>query len=56
MQQSEASDMKEIIKKRFNLPNYTSINGETSAIINDDDMGDLKGYEEKGYIQIRIKS
>lgn len=41
------------IIKRFNLPSYISVNGETPAVIAASDMEALHKAEQLGYIQIR---
>lgn len=43
------------IRRWFNLPSYTSINGETPCEVNEDNLEKLKVFEEKGLIQIRYK-
>lgn len=47
--------IKERIINRFNIPNYTTVNGETPCEIKEEDMRDLLETENKGYIQIRNK-
>lgn len=48
-------ELKKKIRERFNIPNYTTLNGETSCEIKDEDMELLRETERKGYIQIRNK-
>lgn len=48
--------IKRRIRERFNIPNYTTINGETTAEIRDEDMELLRETERRGFIQIRNKS
>lgn len=49
-------DTKERIRIKFDLPRYTTINGETEGIINDDDLQLLQECEKRGFIQIRKKN
>ena len=44
---------KAAIVKRFKLPHYMSVNGETPAVIAASDMDALFEAERLGYIQIR---
>ena len=46
---------KQKIREKFNIPEYTSINGETPCNIRDEDMELLRECENRGFIQIRIK-
>ena len=46
---------KQKIRERFNIPEYTSINGETPCNIRDEDMELLRECEYRGFIQIRVK-
>lgn len=48
-------ETKERIRIKLNLPRYTTINGETEGIINDDDLPLLQKCEKRGFIQIRKK-
>lgn len=43
------------IRKRFGIPRYTSINGETEACIREEDMPLLLECEKRKFIQIRNK-
>ena len=43
------------IRKKFDLGNYVSVNGETPADISNKDMDLLVETERRGYIEIRIK-
>ena len=45
----------EKISDKFNLPTYTSLNGETLADVNESDMDLLRECEKRGLIQIRNK-
>lgn len=47
--------IKKKIRDKFNIPEYTTVNGETSCNIKDEDMELLKETERRGYIQIRNK-
>lgn len=51
----KAIETKNKIKEKFNIPNYTSINGETPCDIKDEDMELLRECERRGFIQIRNK-
>lgn len=43
------------IRDRFNMPYHTTVNGETTAEIKDEDMPVLLEVQKRGYIQIRKK-
>lgn len=43
------------IRKRFNIPSCTTVNGETVADIKDEDIELLRETEKRGFIQIRHK-
>lgn len=43
------------IRERFNLPTYTSLNGETPADVSESDMELLRECEKRGLIQLRNK-
>lgn len=47
--------IREKIRKQFDIPHYTTINGETPADIKDSDLELLKETERRGFIQIRKK-
>lgn len=47
--------IKKKIREKFNIPEYTTVNGETSCSIKDEDMELLRETERRGYIQIRNK-
>lgn len=47
--------VKKKIRERFNIPVYTTINGETTCDIKEEDMELLRETERRGYIQIRNK-
>lgn len=47
--------IKKKIRERFNIPVYTTINGETTCDIKEEDMELLRETERRGYIQIRNK-
>lgn len=49
------SELKDKIRDKFNIPNYTTLNGETPCNIKDEEMDLLREVEKKGYIQIRNK-
>ncbi|WP_300700941.1 hypothetical protein [Bacteroides sp.] len=48
-------DMIARIRKRFNLSDGMTVNGETTADIKEEDLPDLRLAEKLKYIQIRIK-
>jgi hypothetical protein len=48
-------DIREKISKRFNIPHYLSVNGETPCEIKDSDLELLQETEKRGFIQIRHK-
>lgn len=43
------------IRGKFNIPSYTSVNGETPCEIKDEDLPLLRECEKRGFIQIRNK-
>ena len=43
------------IREKFNLPKYTSINGETPCEVSDSDFPLLLEVEKRGFIQLRKK-
>ena len=47
--------IKKRIRDKFNIPDYTTVNGETPCDIKDEDMELLREPERRGYIQIRNK-
>lgn len=47
--------IKKKIRDRFNIPNYTTVNGETPCEIRDEDMELLRETEKRGFIQLRNK-
>lgn len=49
-------EVKRRIRERFNIPNYTTVNGETDFYISDTDMELLRETEKRGFIMIRNKS
>ncbi len=49
-------ETKERIIEKFNLPRYTTINGETEGVINDDELPLLQECERRGFIQLRKKN
>lgn len=51
----KALEAKNKIKAKFNIPDYTSINGETPCEIKDEDLPLLRECEKRGFIQIRNK-
>ena len=48
-------EVKRKIRERFNIPDYTTINGETDCEICEGDMELLRETEKRGFIQIRNK-
>lgn len=55
LSKEKSLETKNKIKERFNIPNYTSINGETPCEIKDEDLELLRECERRGFIQIRNK-
>lgn len=51
----DALRIKKKIREKFNIPNYTTVNGETPCEIRDEDMELLRETEKRGFIQIRNK-
>lgn len=51
----DALRIKKKIRDKFNIPDYTTVNGETPCEIRDEDMELLRETESRGYIQIRNK-
>lgn len=51
----DALRIKKKIREKFNIPNYTTVNGETPCEIQDEDMELLQETEKRGFIQIRNK-
>lgn len=51
----EVPRIKKKIRERFNIPAYTTINGETTCDIKEEDVELLRETERRGYIQIRNK-
>lgn len=51
----DVSKIKKKIRERFNISNYTTVNGETPCEIRDEDMELLRETEKRGFIQIRNK-
>lgn len=47
--------IKKKIRDKFNIPEYTTVNGETSCNIKDEDMELLRECAKRGFIQIRNK-
>ena len=43
------------IQEELNLPNYTTVNGETPCVIKDEHLPKLQEYEVEGIIQLRNK-
>lgn len=41
-----------VIRKRFNLPNYTTLNGWTPAEIKPEDIDDLEECARRGFFSI----
>lgn len=46
---------KERIRNKFDIPRYTTINGETPCDIKDEDLERLRKVEQKGFIELRNK-
>lgn len=44
-------EIKKRIRDRFNIPDYTTVNGETVCNIRDEDMELLRETEKRGYIK-----
>lgn len=51
----DVSKIKEKIRNKFNIPDYTTVNRETPCDICDEDMELLRETERRGFIQIRNK-
>lgn len=49
------TECRKLIRERFNLPLYMTVNGETVAEIREEDLELLRKTEKKGFIQIRHK-
>lgn len=47
--------IKKRIRDKFNIPDYTTVNGETPRDIKDEDMELLRECAKRGFIQIRNK-
>ena len=43
------------IRKKFNIPAYTTINGESPCEVDDEQMKLLREVEARGFLQIRMK-
>lgn len=48
-----SSDNIEKIRKRFNIPHYTTVNGESPVEVDEEEMKLLKECQRLGFIQIR---
>ena len=44
------------IRQKFNIPRHTTVNGETSCSISDEQYPLLQEVERRGFIQIRFVS
>ena len=54
----DPKDIPRITKKsrdKFNIPDYTTVNGETPCDIKEEDIELLRETENRGFIQIRNK-
>lgn len=47
--------IKKKIRDKFNIPDYTTVNGETTCEVRDEDLELLRETEKRGFIQIRNK-
>lgn len=56
IKQEDIPEIKRRIRERFNIPDHTTVNGESFAEIRDEDMEVLRETERKGFIQIRNKT
>jgi hypothetical protein len=45
----------EQIREKFNIPHYTTINGESPCEVDDEQMQLLRQCEERGFLSIRDK-
>lgn len=43
------------IRKRYNISQGMSINGETDIEVDDKQLGELKEVEKRGFIKLRFK-
>lgn len=50
-----APDAIEAIRKKFGIPHYTTINGESPCEVDDEQLELLKECERRGFLQIRNK-
>lgn len=51
----DVPEIKKLIRERFNMPNHTTVNGETTFNIREEDMEMLQETANRGFIQIRNK-
>lgn len=56
IKREDIPEIKRRIRERFNIPAYTTINGETPCEIREDDMELLREIESRRFIQIRNKA
>lgn len=52
----DAPEIKRRIRERFGIPQYTTVNGETTCEIKDEDLPLLQETARRGFIQIRNKN
>jgi hypothetical protein len=45
----------EAIRRKFNIPHYTTLNGESPVEVDDEQMKLLRECERKEFLQIRMK-
>lgn len=55
LEPEDALLIKKKIRDKFNIPDYTTVNGETICEIREEDMKLLRETEKRGFIQIRNK-
>lgn len=56
VKKEDVPEIKRRIRERFNIPNYTTVNGETDCEICEENMKLLRETEKRGFIQIRNKA
>ncbi len=45
----------EALRSKFNIPHYTTVNGESPVEVDDEQMELLRECERRGFLQIRPK-
>lgn len=55
LSKENAMYIKNKIIERFNIPRHTTVNGETTCEVKDDDIELLRECERRKFIQIRNK-